>query len=598
MRKTKIIRRFQLRYAVQIAAVLVGTLVALFLEVNLWAAAAAFLMAMVTGYAMGIFHHMLLSHGSFRASPLLEAVGATLGTLTWRGPMAGPIRYVALHRMHHRFSDQEADPHSPTVSLWHGWLGWMWRFEERFVAQADYGRLAPKLMQKPFLRFLDRNVDGLQLAYGIAVFAMAAGIAQVIPTASGATSPMVIGLTWALYMVFVKTAFILLLANAVDVVNHGVGYRNYATKDLSTNSALMGMVHLGGAISWHNNHHAHPQYFSVRKYRWEIDMHYQVLRLFKLFGWVGEIKVLDDREQTPAPTLRDLHRKSTYRIAALIGGRVALWAGTLTAMITAQRYFSLPVAVMAVVVLVPVAAIALQNIALLGHEGTHFNLSVSRLRSARLGNWLSALVPGHFNLGFAISHAQHHKNTNTANDPDLELFGDLSSLPARLFLARARASRAYARLTFAVAKGQPPAVETLGFDMQTLRRLARENIAAVVLSYALYGTLAVIVGWPAVIALALSFVAAFCWSSLRPYFEHAGTDFNEPARTFSSPFLDLLFGGINYHHAHHQYPGVPVYRIKDLQAFLDSQGRGGQIRVHSASELWRSLGREAYPYAN
>jgi beta-carotene hydroxylase len=322
-------------------------------------------------------------------------------------------------------------------------------------------------------------------------------------------------------------------------------------------------------------------------------MHYQLLRLFKVFGWVTSIKVLDDRVKGPA-NLRDLHRKSASRAAVLISSRLALWVVSLSAMIAALMFFPLPVAALAIILLAPVAAIALQNIALLGHEGTHFNLSTSRLRSARLGNWLAALVPGHFNLGFAISHARHHKSANTEHDPDLALFGGLTSLPARLLLARGRAARSYARLTWEAASGSIETTETLGFEPQVLTKLARENIFAVGLAYFLYATIAIGVGWPALLALAVSFAAAFVWSSLRPFFEHAGTDARDTARTFASPTLDLLFGGINYHHAHHQYPGVPVYRIKALQSLLESDGRGGEVRADSLEDLCVVLRVEAY----
>ncbi len=73
------------------------------------------------------------------------------------------------------------------------------------------------------------------------------------------------------YGVFVKSFLLIYLANAVDVINHTIGYRSYETEDHSTNSLLMFAFHLGGAISWHNNHHAHQGYFSVKSHWWEVD---------------------------------------------------------------------------------------------------------------------------------------------------------------------------------------------------------------------------------------------------------------------------------------------------------------------------------------
>jgi stearoyl-CoA desaturase (delta-9 desaturase) len=65
----------------------------------------------------------------------------------------------------------------------------------------------------------------------------------------------------------------------------------------------MGIVHLGGAISWHNNHHAHPAYFYVKRKWWEFDAHYMTLRILESLGAVSNIKVkidLDDCKNTKA----------------------------------------------------------------------------------------------------------------------------------------------------------------------------------------------------------------------------------------------------------------------------------------------------------
>lgn len=75
------------------------------------------------GYSMGVFHHMLLNHRSYVSNIWLERLGSLLGTLTWRGPFAGPVRYVAMHRIHHEHSDTDLDHHSPhSGGILHAWL--------------------------------------------------------------------------------------------------------------------------------------------------------------------------------------------------------------------------------------------------------------------------------------------------------------------------------------------------------------------------------------------------------------------------------------------------------------------------------------------
>lgn len=104
---------------------------------------------------------------------------------------------------------------------------------------------------------------------------------------------MLSGLSYLTYGVFVKTFLVIWLINAVDVVNHTIGYSNYDAGDQSTNSFLMAILHGGGAISWHNNHHAHPSYFSVETKWWEFDLHLLYMRGLQKIGLIESINYLD-----------------------------------------------------------------------------------------------------------------------------------------------------------------------------------------------------------------------------------------------------------------------------------------------------------------
>ncbi len=253
----------------------------------------SFAIAMWFGHAVGIFHHMLLTHRSFKILKPLEYLGALLGTLSWRGPMAAPARYVAMHRIHHVYADQEPDPHSPIHGIWHSLLGWFWWFPQVFVNASGYEKYAADVLKDPFLRFLDKNVDKIQLTFAVFLFVIAGFVpgfiqGQIQFDVENATAYLVYG-------VFVKSFFVIYLSNAVDVVNHTVGYRNYNTSDTSTNSSLMGLVHLGGAVSWHNNHHAHPAYFKVKARWWEIDVHHRALKAMEFFGLASDIKEFEEK---------------------------------------------------------------------------------------------------------------------------------------------------------------------------------------------------------------------------------------------------------------------------------------------------------------
>ena len=59
---------------------------------------------------MGAFVFQCTSAPRILYSKVVGVFIATCGMLALQG---GPIYWVAVHRMHHRYTDKEGDPHSP-----------------------------------------------------------------------------------------------------------------------------------------------------------------------------------------------------------------------------------------------------------------------------------------------------------------------------------------------------------------------------------------------------------------------------------------------------------------------------------------------------
>jgi len=67
----------------------------------------------LTGLGITVGFHRLFTHRSFATRPWVRFVFAGLGSAAIEGPV---ISWVADHRKHHAFADQEGDPHSPHVA--------------------------------------------------------------------------------------------------------------------------------------------------------------------------------------------------------------------------------------------------------------------------------------------------------------------------------------------------------------------------------------------------------------------------------------------------------------------------------------------------
>jgi stearoyl-CoA desaturase (Delta-9 desaturase) len=64
----------------------------------------------VTCLGVTVGFHRYFMHGSFKAKRSLRVALAVIGSMAVQGPV---LHWVADHRRHHAFSDQEGDPYSP-----------------------------------------------------------------------------------------------------------------------------------------------------------------------------------------------------------------------------------------------------------------------------------------------------------------------------------------------------------------------------------------------------------------------------------------------------------------------------------------------------
>jgi stearoyl-CoA desaturase (delta-9 desaturase) len=218
---------------------------------------------LLTGLGVTVGFHRLLTHRSFKTSPPIRALLAALGSAAVEGPV---IEWVANHRMHHQFSDQAGDPHSPHVDhgsglwgalggLFHAHVGWIFKGE----AMASEERYAKDLLADPVVRFIDRTFLLWVLA-GLA-FPFVLGVALTGSIVGGLT-----GLLWG------GAVRLFLLHHATFSINslcHFFGRQRFTTGDESRNLQWLAIPTLGEA--WHNNHHAFPTSARHGLRWWQLD---------------------------------------------------------------------------------------------------------------------------------------------------------------------------------------------------------------------------------------------------------------------------------------------------------------------------------------
>ena len=224
------------------------------------------------GWGIGLGYHRLHTHRAYKVPKAVEHFFAVCATMTLQG---GPIFWTAVHRIHHQYSDDHGDPHTPRDGRWWSHMLWTIFGEALHSNTAVTGKYAPDLMQDRFYRALNTWHWVPLVVLGVALLALG-------------------GLPYLLWGVFFRVVFGLHCTWLVNSATHLWGQRRFDTGDDSKN--LMWVALLTFGEGWHNNHHALPR--SARHgLTWqEIDLTWLQIRLLEKLGIAWDVQVPTDTQ--------------------------------------------------------------------------------------------------------------------------------------------------------------------------------------------------------------------------------------------------------------------------------------------------------------
>lgn len=245
---------------------------------------ATLVMTHVTIAAVTIFLHRTQAHRALDLHPLVSHffrfwLWLTTGMIT--------RQWVAIHRKHHAKCETPDDPHSPQVL---GIRKVLWEGAELYRVEADrtetlerYGHGTPDdWLERHLYARHDRLGVTLLLLINLALFG--------VP-----------GLTvWAVQLLWIP----FWAAGVVNGLGHYRGYRNYETRDASTNLSPLGLI-IGGE-ELHNNHHAFPSSAKLSSKRWEFDIGWLYIRILEILRLARVKKIAPMPQQRPDKQAIDL----------------------------------------------------------------------------------------------------------------------------------------------------------------------------------------------------------------------------------------------------------------------------------------------------
>jgi len=182
--------------------------------------------------------HRYFSHKSFKTSIWKERMLLVLGIFNCFG---SPIMWVGVHRKHHIKSDTDEDPHG-NQAIWRVWLTFWKPFNIEMKYFADLLRDNwQKNIHKHYFKIL------------IGTYIILALVDWRIPV----------------FLISISSVISFHSAGMVNSLCHKYGYRNFDTKDTSTNNTWVNYITLGSGL--HNNHHAAPTSWTTKTKPSEID---------------------------------------------------------------------------------------------------------------------------------------------------------------------------------------------------------------------------------------------------------------------------------------------------------------------------------------
>jgi stearoyl-CoA desaturase (delta-9 desaturase) len=220
-------------------------------------------------YSTTIYLHRTVTHRGIVLHPFAAWV---FRLCIWLTTGIVPREWVAVHRKHHAFTDEEGDPHSPKLEgFWKVQLGNIYYYLRELRDPNLVPKYARDMPPDRWDRVLfDHGWVGLFLGVGTLVLTL--------------------GIGWGVFAAVLHAVmYVFVLSSSINGLCHYAGYRNFA----NTATNIRFIAWLTGGEGLHNNHHGYPRSpkFSFR--RGEIDPAWPLIKLMTLLKLARPYKTIE-----------------------------------------------------------------------------------------------------------------------------------------------------------------------------------------------------------------------------------------------------------------------------------------------------------------
>jgi stearoyl-CoA desaturase (delta-9 desaturase) len=230
----------------------------------------ATILIQVAVFGTTIYLHRTATH---RALVLHPAVAWVFRFSLWLTTGLSTKEWVAVHRKHHAFTDEEGDPHSPhLMGFWSVQLGNVFHYLKEARNPAIVEKYARDITDDWSERVLFRH-GSFGLLVGVVALCFLIGVGPALAAAG----------IHAFMYVFV-------LSSSINGLCHHVGYKNF--ENTATNLRFLAL--LTGGEGLHNNHHGFPRSPKFSWRRGEIDPAWPIIKLLIMLKLATPSKTIDE----------------------------------------------------------------------------------------------------------------------------------------------------------------------------------------------------------------------------------------------------------------------------------------------------------------
>nr|AIM40220.1 desaturase [Cydia pomonella] len=220
--------------------------------------------------------HRLWSHKSYKAKLPLQIILVIFQTLSGQYSV---YNWVRDHRMHHRYSDTDGDPHNATRGFFYSHIGWLLVQKHPEVHKRGQDVEMSDITSNPLLAF--------QRKHAAILFTL---ICYVLPT----IIPVYFWeetLSTAYHVNILRFILCLNFTGLINSAAHVFGNRPYDKEVMATENDSVMLLTLGEGS--HNYHHVFPWDYRAAELGSWFNFSKTFIDFFALIGWAYDLKTAD-----------------------------------------------------------------------------------------------------------------------------------------------------------------------------------------------------------------------------------------------------------------------------------------------------------------